>query len=975
MIIMIVSVVLAVITNNSSGSILYSLNFDHGEQSPGPNPYYAGTGETLPRFVTGTRLEDVDLVNSASSAYQGGQAVSQTRGASWPNTQGYTFGVATSYSAPWTIEVLLWCDFNDTGYGLCGTSTIFDGAPGTGSNGAHCLYIDQNTGILTWDPQYGGASVLSSSIALQENRWYHIAIVADTSSSQIKIFINGQVKGTTSIPSGWESAYGIPASFNLGSWTGQTGKNWQGQIDAFVIDKTALAQGSFHLPVPMAVCDIEYVGDFDGDCAVGFGDLLMLADDWLQVGNDIVTDIDDSNRIDFKDFVLFAENWWLGMEAKLLSPMLSDLDANNYKIFNISDLITMGPWVDARNYNGGAFDETTIQAAVSAIAGAERTVLLAPGTWQISSNLNIPSNITLRFEGGASLNILSGVTVTIQGVIEAGLYKIFDIDTGGMVDISGTYAISKDVYPQWWGAVEGSTTNPVILAQNAKAFKSAIATGKVFLPGGTYSVDDNIGSLSSGKLIGAGADCTVIETAENDVDILSITGGALVKNIGFSGGRRAVYLQNNNSNGVVNFDSCRFDNQVQASIDCDSNSSSALLIINGCKFVTATTGIAINADTNDCSINNCLIEANGEAAIVNRGSTGIRNLFGIAGVNTSTSCWVENHSNLLWIKGAYFGSGNGGRCIVENYASLDYADPIYQSGIIIENSDFNDCNDHILKFYELPNKLVLRNNVGYNQNNQKGVYLDTSISSSSKQYFPRYGYFDNSDKIKIYGPTELVGLVNGQDTVNLNYSVNPLTTDLIHSAPTGSGAYSEASTAPLSWVAYPYNGVTGRRYQATGQQNIIFYYSPAPSLFSNDNLYTAVLDFVCQVVEPVSVEISFGDRTETYIVSTGLQVLSVPYFWTTGKSTELRVVVNGLSSGDVVHTGRWRVFKNNHNSYVVNTVLYGSSAAAVPSSADIGFAKGDKIIHTDATAGGYKARQCTAAGNPGTWKEFGMISP
>ena len=140
-------------------------------------------------------------------------------------------------------------------------------------------------------------------------------------------------------------------------------------------------------------------------------------------------------------------------------------------------------------------------------------------------------------------------------------------------------------------------------------------------------------------------------------------------------------------------------------------------------------------------------------------------------------------------------------------------------------------------------------------------------------------------------------------------------------------------------------------------------------------MYTAVLDFMCDVSEPISVSVSFGDSGDHYIVNSGMHVLNVPYFWSAGKATELRIEASDLSTGDTVHTGRWRIFKNNHTQETANTVLYGNSVTSAPSSSDITFAAGDEIIHMDAGPGGYEGKQCVTIGTPGVWKTFGQISP
>ena len=91
--------------------------------------------------------------------------------------------------------------------------------------------------------------------------------------------------------------------------------------------------------------------------------------------------------------------------------------------FNPQDA-SSADYIEAKNY-GSSNDGTRISLAVSDAAGADRTVYLAPANYTITSDLTIPSNINLKFEMGAFLTVSSGITVTINGSIEAPLYNIF----------------------------------------------------------------------------------------------------------------------------------------------------------------------------------------------------------------------------------------------------------------------------------------------------------------------------------------------------------------------------------------------------------------------------------------------------------------------------------------------------------------------------------------------------------------------
>ena len=98
-------------------------------------------------------------------------------------------------------------------------------------------------------------------------------------------------------------------------------------------------------------------------------------------------------------------------------------------------------WANPYEYNSFA-------ECVAAIGGNEATIMI-PNEQEIDDNLIIPANITLEFIQGGYLNIAVGKTVIINGHIRAGLYQIFEGD-GSVVF---TYSTSREIYPQWWGAI------------------------------------------------------------------------------------------------------------------------------------------------------------------------------------------------------------------------------------------------------------------------------------------------------------------------------------------------------------------------------------------------------------------------------------------------------------------------------------------------------------------------------------------
>jgi len=151
---------------------------------------------------------------------------------------------------------------------------------------------------------------------------------------------------------------------------------------------------------------------------------------------------------------------------------LTDLVDGDYNVtLKSGNIITRGPWVDARAY-GTLGAQAAIAAAIVAISTDVRTLYLTPGTWTLTGNLSIPSNIDLRCEPGAVIAIPNGITLTIAGTLSAGPYQIFSC-TG-----TGKAAYDGFKYVQWWGAVADGTTDSHLAIQSA--VDSGV--GPVFLP-------------------------------------------------------------------------------------------------------------------------------------------------------------------------------------------------------------------------------------------------------------------------------------------------------------------------------------------------------------------------------------------------------------------------------------------------------------------------------------------------------------
>lgn len=131
----------------------------------------------------------------------------------------------------------------------------------------------------------------------------------------------------------------------------------------------------------------------------------------------------------------------------------------------------------------------SLMNALSQIAVDTCAVVELPGNhvYGLGQNLTIPANVDLKFQPGAVLSVSKGVTLSINGGIEAGLRQIF---TGeGIVD-----GIPKiiEVYPQWFGAKGDGKADDTRALQDAIDFACRTGIKAVNLNRGKYRVTKTI---------------------------------------------------------------------------------------------------------------------------------------------------------------------------------------------------------------------------------------------------------------------------------------------------------------------------------------------------------------------------------------------------------------------------------------------------------------------------------------------------
>lgn len=178
------------------------------------------------------------------------------------------------------------------------------------------------------------------------------------------------------------------------------------------------------------------------------------------------------------------------VKAASLSSTTSDLDAITAKLRHksagtgsVSRTVSgkLSEINSVTDYNVLATDGTTDARAAIALAIVGGDCLFTAGTYRIASNITLTGN--LRFAKGAKLKPDIGVTVTISGWVEAGLYQIFDTSaSGSFANVGGgsTATPITTVYPEWWGAT-GLAGNQSSYIQAAINFIQGTAGGTVKL--------------------------------------------------------------------------------------------------------------------------------------------------------------------------------------------------------------------------------------------------------------------------------------------------------------------------------------------------------------------------------------------------------------------------------------------------------------------------------------------------------------
>jgi parallel beta-helix repeat protein len=174
------------------------------------------------------------------------------------------------------------------------------------------------------------------------------------------------------------------------------------------------------------------------------------------------------------------------------------VDAANASVLKNTHYVAADPFITD---HGDPATSGSLAAILATVGSARAHVELPAGhTYLVCTDLTIPSTVTLSARHGAVVRVLANKTVTINGVLSAGPYRIFDGDGS----VTGTFA-GQSVYPQWWGAVGDGTTDDTL------ALNRALACTRIRMPAGTYLISSTLELPDGTSLKGEAPDCGYID--------------------------------------------------------------------------------------------------------------------------------------------------------------------------------------------------------------------------------------------------------------------------------------------------------------------------------------------------------------------------------------------------------------------------------------------------------------------------------
>lgn len=364
--------------------------------------------------------------------------------------------------------------------------------------------------------------------------------------------------------------------------------------------------------------------------------------------------------------------------------------------------------------NGSTDDRATLNTLFNTTMSAGGYAVI-DRPYSVQSNLTVPSTAQLRFSRGGRFVVPSGVTLTINGPVDAGPHQIFDTSAGGTVAFSGGNAAR--CYPQWWGTGTADDTD---------SFQAALDSGMdVFVPKGDYFVSNLLmGSESPDssnwgqRLTGEGRG-SVLKSITADTSIISVVDDSydnVIEHITLQGTSSA----GGSGSGVAAIQALR----------CHVLTIDNVFIPAGDYFVNTINLV----NTGYVLIKNCYLYAGSNSAIrsVSGSWTRIRDCTIFSAQETETSLQgliVVDSTPSVWITDNYISRGiSPGVLVLGESGSEDKL-------VVIDNNDIDAIYDYGISVTGYSQVMITNNWISAGKTNAYFDHTPDTVTTETGQIF------------------------------------------------------------------------------------------------------------------------------------------------------------------------------------------------------------------------------------------------
>jgi hypothetical protein len=348
----------------------------------------------------------------------------------------------------------------------------------------------------------------------------------------------------------------------------------------------------------------------------------------------------------------------------------------------------------------GTTDDTgNINKLITEIGAEEGTIFIDAGRYRIGGSLTVPSNITILCLQGGIFAIDNGVTMMINGPLEAGIYQIFS----GKGVVNGSPKLTQ-AYPQWFGAVGNGVADDSVSIQKALNF-----TNVVEFPAASYRTSATL-NMNYSQVI-RGNRSVIYSTANPAIYSPPGSDNIIISDLAVNGDT-PLYTAFNIASNIATLLNCLTFNVGTAVI-----STAALLNIDGAYF-RGTNGIVFSGNVEVRSFSNSVISVTtGIGVRITEGSAVKINNCDIMGGSKNLVVNPNNASvSSLCVTGTFFDQGTGG-CVDLTHTG---------SGGIVR-SKFDNC---WFCGSSTGNGITISGNVAGLQVNNSEVYANAGIGIS-----------------------------------------------------------------------------------------------------------------------------------------------------------------------------------------------------------------------------------------------------